>query len=173
MHSQSSVLEPIQRYRYSTHFPFTVAQALGFSVFTSLILKKDLSQSFCNLKSHMEFSCHSLIPSLPFLLSHLQSSPDLDPIPFRLLFCTPFLLYITSSDCALLWPLRTDTTKNTVLYDAHLLVPLPNNEYSSIVACVFVKGICLPTHCLTMGIHVTISISPVSWNVVLNFGELE
>jgi hypothetical protein len=51
-------------------FHLTVAHALGFSVFTSRILATDLSQSHCNFKSHMKCSWHSLIPFLPFLLSH-------------------------------------------------------------------------------------------------------
>jgi hypothetical protein len=33
---------------------FTVVHALGFSVFTSRILATDLSQSYCNFKSHMK-----------------------------------------------------------------------------------------------------------------------
>jgi hypothetical protein len=33
IHSHSSGLQAIQRYRYSTHFQFTVTQALGFSVY--------------------------------------------------------------------------------------------------------------------------------------------
>jgi hypothetical protein len=45
----------------------TVAHAIGFSAFTSRILATDLSQSHCNLKSHMKSSRHSLIPFLPFL----------------------------------------------------------------------------------------------------------
>jgi hypothetical protein len=68
----------LQRYRYSTHFQFTVAHALGFFVFTSRILATDLSQSHCLLGT-----------VLPFL-NHLQlSSPELDPILLRLLFRTP------------------------------------------------------------------------------------
>jgi hypothetical protein len=63
-------------------FQFTVAHALGFSVFTSRILATGLSQSHCHFKSHMKSSFHSLIPSLPFLLNHLRlPSPELDPIP--------------------------------------------------------------------------------------------
>jgi hypothetical protein len=46
-------------------FHFTVTYILGFSVFTSRILATDLSQSHCNFKSHMEFSCHSVIHFLP------------------------------------------------------------------------------------------------------------
>jgi hypothetical protein len=34
-------LKAIEHYRYSTHFQFTVTQALGFSVFTSRILATD------------------------------------------------------------------------------------------------------------------------------------
>jgi hypothetical protein len=33
----------LQRYRYSTHFKFTVAQVLGFSVSTSSLLATDLN----------------------------------------------------------------------------------------------------------------------------------
>jgi hypothetical protein len=45
----------LQLYRYSTHFQFTVAHALGFSVFTSRIQETDLLQSHCNFISHMKF----------------------------------------------------------------------------------------------------------------------
>jgi hypothetical protein len=63
LHTQLG-LQAVQRYRYSTHFQFTVTHALGFSVFTSRILATDLSQSPCHFKSHMK-SSHSLIPFLP------------------------------------------------------------------------------------------------------------
>jgi hypothetical protein len=57
---------------------FTGAHALGSSVFTSRILATDLSQSYCNFKSHMKSSFHSLISSLHFfsitLVCHLQNS---------------------------------------------------------------------------------------------------
>jgi hypothetical protein len=59
---------------------FTVAHALGFSVFSSRILATDLSQSHCNFKSHIKFSFRNLIPFLPFLLIHLiLPSPELNP----------------------------------------------------------------------------------------------
>jgi hypothetical protein len=45
----------------------SVAQALGFSAFTSRILATDLSQSHCNFNSHMKSSWRSLIPFLPFM----------------------------------------------------------------------------------------------------------
>jgi hypothetical protein len=48
---------------------FTVAHALGFSVFTSRILATDLSHSHCNLKSHVKSSGHSLIHFLPLFCS--------------------------------------------------------------------------------------------------------
>jgi hypothetical protein len=60
---------------------FTVTHELGFSVFTSRILETYLWPSYCNFKSHMKSSFHSLIPSLPFLLNHLGlPSPELAPI---------------------------------------------------------------------------------------------
>jgi hypothetical protein len=89
---------------------FTVTHALGFSVFTSRILATDLSQSHCHFTSHMQSSCHSLIPFLPFLVNHLQlSSPELDPILFRLLFYS-----IQATIFVPLLPLGTDPTENTV-----------------------------------------------------------
>jgi hypothetical protein len=42
-------------------FQFTVAHALGISVFTSRVLATDLSQSHCHFNSHMKSSWHSLI----------------------------------------------------------------------------------------------------------------
>jgi hypothetical protein len=72
-------------------FQFTVAHALGFSVFTSRILVTDVSQSHCHFNSYMKSSWHSLIPFWPFLFNRLGlPSPELDPILFRLLFRTPF-----------------------------------------------------------------------------------
>jgi hypothetical protein len=81
-------------------FQFTVAHALGFSVFTSCILATDLSQSHCHFNSHMKSSWYSLIHFLPFLLNHFRlTSPELDqiPIPSRLLHFTLQLLFSTSS----------------------------------------------------------------------------
>jgi hypothetical protein len=72
---------------------FTVTHALRFSVFTSRVLATDLSQSHCKFKSHVKFSCQSLVPFLSFIGNHLVlSSPELDQILFRLLFCTPSTL---------------------------------------------------------------------------------
>jgi hypothetical protein len=48
---------------------FTVANALGFSVFSSLLLATDLSQSHCNFNLHMKSSWHSLISFLPLFCS--------------------------------------------------------------------------------------------------------
>jgi hypothetical protein len=41
LYIHNSGLQAIQRYRYSTHFQLNVANALGFSVFTSRILATD------------------------------------------------------------------------------------------------------------------------------------
>jgi hypothetical protein len=84
---------------------FTVAHELRFSVFTSRIPATDLSQSHCNFISHVEFSCHSLIPFLPlfcnchfrkldsiqFLTSRLSGVPKLDYSASSRLLC----LFIT------------------------------------------------------------------------------
>jgi hypothetical protein len=55
IHSYTSWLQALQRYRYSTHFAVHRSTPLGFSVFTSRILATDLSRSHCNLKSHIPF----------------------------------------------------------------------------------------------------------------------
>jgi hypothetical protein len=54
----------LQCYCYSTHM-FTVANALGLSVFISRILAMDFSPSDCNFTSHMKSPFHGLIPFLP------------------------------------------------------------------------------------------------------------
>jgi hypothetical protein len=69
IHSYSSGPQAVQRYCCSTHFQFTVAHALRFSVFTGRILATGLSQLHCNFKSHVKSSCHSLIPFLPLSCS--------------------------------------------------------------------------------------------------------
>jgi hypothetical protein len=64
---------------------FTVAHALGFSVFINLILATDFHtvviREFQLTAAHMNPILHTLVPFLPFLLSHLPLlSPELGPI---------------------------------------------------------------------------------------------
>jgi hypothetical protein len=68
-------------------FQFTVTHALRFSVFISRILATDLSQPHCHFNSYMKSSWNSLVPFLPLFCS--CQFRRLDPIHFRLLFCTP------------------------------------------------------------------------------------
>jgi hypothetical protein len=72
-------------------FQFTVAHALGFSIFTSRILATDLSQSHCHFKSHMESSFHSLIHFFPLFCRcwSLPAQSFSGPSPFELatIFC--------------------------------------------------------------------------------------
>jgi hypothetical protein len=77
---------------------FTVAHALGFSVFTSRIPATDLSQPHCNFKSHMKYSWYGLIPFLSFLLNHLRlPSPELDPnLDYYSIVLLPCLYYSSS-----------------------------------------------------------------------------
>jgi hypothetical protein len=83
-------------------FQFTIAHALGFSVFSSHILATDLSQFYCNLKPHVKSSWHSLIPFLPFLLSHFcLPSPELDPILILHSYFTSLLPFSTTPSCLL------------------------------------------------------------------------
>jgi hypothetical protein len=74
---------------------FTVAHALGFSVFTSRNLATDFSQSHCHFKSHMESSLNSLIPFFPLFCSCQFPKTRLSSIPSsyhgRLAFRNPNL----------------------------------------------------------------------------------
>jgi hypothetical protein len=88
----SSGLQVIQHYRYSPQFQFTVAHALGLSVFTSRILATDLSQSRCHFNSHITSSWHSLILFLQF--SAAASSEDLTQ--FSSDYRSVFLLLLNS-----------------------------------------------------------------------------
>jgi hypothetical protein len=127
-------------------FQFTVTHALGFSVFTSRLLAKDLSQSHCNFKSHMKSSGHSLISFLPLFSTQFNSiqffcfqahilagwRPET-----RLFTSTRLLCLLPSSDCVLFQPFGKNFTENT----------------ASIV-----KEACSLIRCLAMDIHVTIRI---------------
>jgi hypothetical protein len=113
-------------------FQFTVAQALEFSVFTSRIQATEFSQSHCNFGSHMKSSCHSLIPSLPFLVNHLWlPSPELDPILFRLPACTPSTLPLLLLPCRtlLITTLHGPHGKHSLLLlKSVFTAPLPSNR---------------------------------------------
>jgi hypothetical protein len=88
-------------------FQFTVTHTLGFSVFTSCILATDLSQSHCNFKSHVQSSCLSLIPFLPFLqlpISGLNST-TLD-------YCS--ILHFVLSLCHFIIPQHGPHTENSL-----------------------------------------------------------
>jgi hypothetical protein len=80
-------------------FQFTVAHALGFSVFASRILATGLSQTHCHNNSHMKSFCNSLIPFLPFLLNHLRLPSRHNSLDYcSVLPCTPsHLLTVPSS----------------------------------------------------------------------------
>jgi hypothetical protein len=126
---------------------FTVTHALGFSVFTSRILATYLSQSRRNFNSHVKSSWHGLIPFLPFLLSHLRlPSPELDPI---LILAAWGHRYIASR--------RTDRKHRFLCCKGMSTASFHSNGSYSIVACIFVvAGMCLPSRCLAMDIHVTV-----------------
>jgi hypothetical protein len=90
---------------------FTAEHALVFSVFTCRILAKDLSQSHCNLKSHMKSSLHSLIHFLSLFYNCQFRS--LYSIQFQLdsiLFSTTVLSVMPNTS---LQPLYTHHAENT------------------------------------------------------------
>jgi hypothetical protein len=145
IHSHSSGLQVTQRYRYLHTFQFTVTHALGLSDFTSRILTTDLSQSHCHFKLQVKSSLHILIAFLPLSCScqlrRFDSIPSIAPWDPR---------YLASR--------RTPRkTPFYVIKDAYLLVRcLATGVLLLRAGCV--AGMCLPTRCLAMGIHVTISI---------------
>jgi hypothetical protein len=76
-------------YRYCTHFPVHSYMRTRILILNFRIPATELSQSHCTFNSHMKCSWDSLIPFLSFRLNHLRLlSPELDPVLFRLLFCT-------------------------------------------------------------------------------------
>jgi hypothetical protein len=50
----------LKRCRYSTHFQFVVAHALGFSVFTSRLLATDLNRETSTLDQYEAFFLYRL-----------------------------------------------------------------------------------------------------------------
>jgi hypothetical protein len=119
---------------------FTVAHALGFSVFTSRILATDLSQSHCHFKSHIKSSYHSLISFLPLFCNSQLNSALLLPssYPGRLASRNP----TRRPNWILLYNHFVRTTQKTG--------PLYWGSYS-IVACIFVAaGMCLRSRCLAI-----------------------
>jgi hypothetical protein len=104
----------------------------------------------------MKTSWHSLIPFLPFLLKSSSSAiPRTRPnsIPSRLLLCLyspalPNTFYNHSAWTP--WKTPSSTVKNSCLLVRYLAMDV------LILSRERVVGMCLPTRCLTMGIHVTI-----------------
>jgi hypothetical protein len=103
-----------------------------------------------------------LIPFLLFLLSHLRlPSPELDPVSLRLLFCTlsPTLLVLSSlmfCRTLLINTLHEPHGKHRLLLSRMCLLV----RYLAMDVLFFrafaSTGMCLPSRCQSVGIHVTI-----------------
>jgi hypothetical protein len=132
-------------------FQFTVAHALGFSVFTSRILATDLSQSHCNFNSHMKSSWHSLIHFLPFL----QLAIPKIRLHSTTVLCSFY--YISPAEHFYNHFARTPRkTPTSIVKNACLQLRCLATDvlfFRSFAT----GGTCLPTRCLEMGMHVTIS----------------
>jgi hypothetical protein len=128
---------------------------LGFSVFTSRILAMDLSQS--HFKSHMNCSCHSLVPFLPLFCScqfqrldsvqfhfHIQGGGVSELDSTTVLYYACFVLLKRPS--LFLYNLLTRTPRKT---PCTVKKALPSNGCRT-VACV--AGMCLLSRCLAMRI---------------------
>jgi hypothetical protein len=132
----------------STFFQFTVAHALGFSVCTSRILATDLSQSHCYFKSHMKSSCHSLISFLPFPPADNSEGSN------RLLSATVF--YLSCLLCPfIVFRSRQHRKHSLYCWRGVFTTLLPSNR-RPIIARFRFAGVCLPSRCLALCIHVTI-----------------
>jgi hypothetical protein len=119
---------------------FTVANALGFSVFTSRIQATDLSQSYCHFNSHTKSSLHSL---LSCHYSH---------------FCSSYSEDSTLFNSSYPGGLAARTTQKTACVVEEMCLPrrcltidvLLSRGY----AC---ADMCLQSHCLAVDIYVTMS----------------
>jgi hypothetical protein len=141
----------LQRYCCFHTLQFTVAHALGFSVFTGRILATDLSQSHFNFKSRMKSSSHSLIPFLPFLLNHLTlPSPELDPFPDNSTLKRPSLFLYN--------PLGRDDSENIASLLLRRLVLLIRCLAMGILLmrALVPAGMCLPSRCVAIGLYITL-----------------
>jgi hypothetical protein len=144
----------LQRYRYSTHFQYTVAHALGFSVFTSRIPATDLSQSHCNFKSHVKSSFHHLITFLPFpgaINSDDQHKSLANNVLYSYSFWTPnsnSLISLVPSN----WLSYIDASRT---YRKHATrVRMSGSDHIENTASVIVAKACLPHSCLAIEIFV-------------------
>jgi hypothetical protein len=117
---------------------------LGFSVFTSRLLAMGLSQSHWHFKSHVMSSLHCLIPLLPLFCSCQFQRLDY----CSLLFKRPLSLYNPSARTP--WKTLSSVVKDACLQLRCLAIDV-------LLFCVFASvGMCLPSRCLAMGIHVTV-----------------
>jgi hypothetical protein len=144
IYSHSSGLHP---YSYSIHFKFTVTQALRFSVFTSRILAMDFTR-VCHFKSHMKSSIHSLITSLPLFCScQFQAHIPAGWRPETPLFISHYCSILPDTN-------QAEITASIVSEACLLFRCLAINVV--LLRPLAPAGMCLPSRCLTMGIHVTI-----------------
>jgi hypothetical protein len=103
---------------------FTVAHALGFSVFTSRILATDLSQSHYHFKSHMKYFLRRLIHFLPLFCNcqfrelysvqfqaHIPAEERLETKLSTLDYCS--VLYLAASSDCVFYNTSARTTQKT------------------------------------------------------------
>jgi hypothetical protein len=148
-------------------FQFTVTHAVGFSVFTSLIPLQRIYHSFPVTSNHTwsqfappnSFLAHILWLSIP--RTRLHSVPSSYPgrlasrsstLHFRLDYCTVLccrtLLYNHFA--------RTpEKTPSFIVNKLCLLIPCLAVDVLLLSEFAF-AGMCLPSRCLAMGIHVTL-----------------
>jgi hypothetical protein len=131
----------------------------------------NLSQSHCYFRSHMKSSFHSLIPFLPLFCS--CQFQRLDSIQFLCsqahipggwcLKARPFTSDCCSLLCHIFWlcpsiTLGMDLPENTARIVDEACLPRHCLTIDGLLSCAYAcAGMCLPSRCLAMGIHVMIS----------------
>jgi hypothetical protein len=116
---------------------FTVAHALGFSIFTSRILETDVLQSHCNFKSHVKSNSFlAIILQLPIPKTRL----DYSPLRFHNTVYSASTTPVQSNTSYTHFARTSRKTPSSVIKNACLLDVLSLRAY--------VTGMCLPTRCL-------------------------
>jgi hypothetical protein len=156
---------------------FTVTYALGFSLFTGRIPATDLSQSHCHFKSHMECSLSLQITYRVFFSQPNSFLTIFSSITFEchLEKSTQFNAKLIAQQAGVS---KLDSTRLPFCYAEHFLIttlhrPTENTapivkEVCLLIRCLAIDvllfsefacaGMCLPSRCLAMGIHVTLYI---------------
>jgi hypothetical protein len=131
-------------------FQFIFQHTLRFLVFTSRILATDLSQLHSNFNSHMKSSCHFC--SCQFRRLNSTTLDYCWILPATLLL----LLLLPASELDSLITTLHGPHGNTACIVDEAFLPRRYLAIDVRSHTLVPAGMCLPTRCLAMGIHVTV-----------------